>query len=227
MNIGNNGYATMSVDELRKVAWIDKYLDGHKGFIAGGCFKHILCDEKVSDIDIFFRSSDDLNEALRNVFYDEKLYKATRDTAKVVSYEELSTGMKIDLVKSIYGEPYEVLDRFDFTITKMAYYREEVPVDAVEESIDINPFNPTPSVASETKTENTIMYTPDFFFHLSTKRLVLDKDIPFPVSTFERMLRYTKYGYYPCRETKAKLIEAIQESEIPESVSQSLYNGMD
>ena len=50
------------------------------------------------------------------------------------------------------------------------------------------------------------MYDDKFFEHLHLKRLVIDDKIPFPMSTFERMLRYAKYGYFPCKETKLKII---------------------
>lgn len=61
-----------------------------------------------------------------------------------------------------------------------------------------------------------------------SKGLVIDDKIPFPMSTFERMLRYAKYGYFPCRETKLKLIKALNELNSREiEVSESLYKGWD
>lgn len=45
-----------------------------KGFIAGGCFKNILSGERVKDIDIFFESESDFQEAV-NLFNDEKHQK--------------------------------------------------------------------------------------------------------------------------------------------------------
>ena len=60
------------------------------------------------------------------------------------------------------------------------------------------------------------------------KRLVTDDKIPYPMSTFERMLRYAKYGYFPCRETKMKIIEAIRELDEREvELSENLYDGID
>lgn len=34
-------------DNFWQIRWLDKYMEGHKGFIAGGCFKNILSGEKV------------------------------------------------------------------------------------------------------------------------------------------------------------------------------------
>lgn len=39
----------------RQLWWLDKFLAGHKGFIAGGCFKNIFNNEHVKDLDVFFR----------------------------------------------------------------------------------------------------------------------------------------------------------------------------
>ena len=76
--------------------------------------------------------------------------------------------------------------------------------------------------------EYKVMYDDKFFEHLHTKRLVVDDKILFPMSTFERMIRYIKYGYMPCRETKLKIATAIHETNIEDiSVSKSLYEGMD
>lgn len=58
--------------------------------------------------------------------------------------------------------------------------------------------------------------------------VVIDKDIPFPMSTFERMLRYAKYGYFPCKETKMKIINALRDlTDEQVELSESLYDGMD
>lgn len=43
--------------------FLDQYMQGHKGFIAGGCFKNILSREKVKDVDIFFHNQSDFDEA--------------------------------------------------------------------------------------------------------------------------------------------------------------------
>lgn len=38
----------------RQLWWLDKLLIGHKGYIAGGCFKNIFNNERAKDIDVFF-----------------------------------------------------------------------------------------------------------------------------------------------------------------------------
>ena len=69
-----NNFVIDTPDNFRQIRWLDKYMEGHKGFIAGGCFKNILSGERVKDIDIFFESESDFQEAI-DLFNDEKHQK--------------------------------------------------------------------------------------------------------------------------------------------------------
>lgn len=69
-----NNFVIDTPDNFWQIRWLDKYMEGHKGFIAGGCFKNILSEEKVKDIDVFFESESDFQEAV-NLFNDEKHQK--------------------------------------------------------------------------------------------------------------------------------------------------------
>lgn len=69
-----NNFIIDTPDNFWQIRWLDKYMEGHKGFIAGGCFKNILSGERVKDIDIFFESEDDFQEAV-DLFNDEKHQK--------------------------------------------------------------------------------------------------------------------------------------------------------
>ena len=40
--------------------FLDKFMMGHKGYIAGGCFKNIFNGEKIKDIDIFFDNEEEM-----------------------------------------------------------------------------------------------------------------------------------------------------------------------
>lgn len=69
-----NNFVIDTPDNFWQIRWLDKYMEGHKGFIAGGCFKNILSGEKVKDIDIFFESESDFQETV-DLFNDEKHQK--------------------------------------------------------------------------------------------------------------------------------------------------------
>lgn len=65
-----------------------------------------------------------------------------------------------------------------------------------------------------------------FFEHLHMKKLVLNENILFPVSTFERSYRYRGYGYGLCRESKGHLLNALKTADIS-NLSNELYFGLD
>lgn len=197
-------------DNFWYLRFLDKYMQGHKGFIAGGCFKNILSREQVKDIDIFFECYTDFEDAVNyfNVLIanEKDNWQFKYRNEKVCAFQQKGSKVWIELVESVFGEPDQILDKFDFTVTKFVYYKA---------STDIN-------------TEYRLLYHKDFFEHLHQKRLVIDKDIPFPISTWERTYRYKGYGYNMCRETKKKLLEAIRNTTTDdESLSFYLQGGWD
>lgn len=103
---------------------------------------------------------------------------------------------------------------------KMAYYKEPKyeEEEYEEEEDDYFPFSSASIVAYEYK----LLYHEKFFEHLHMKRLVIDENIPFPVSTWERSYRYKGYGYNMCRETKKKLLQALKGVNVEEE-DVSLY----
>jgi len=156
----------------------------------------------------------------------------------VKAYKHNRTGITIELCCKIYGTAEEILKKFDFTIVKFAYFKEEVEDETGATKDDEEPLvidvdkEIEEWLGTEAKPKTHIEYKllmdDKFFEHLHMKRLVIDDEIPFPMSTFERMFRYAKYGYFPCRETKMKIIRALRElSEEQVELSESLYDGMD
>ena len=225
--------------------WLDEFMEGHKGFICGGCFKNIFNKEAVKDLDIFFKSNSDFENAV-NYFdsmtagYDEgdgivseeeAQYRFLYENPNVKAYVHKRTGVRIELCGKIFGTAEEILNQFDFTIVKFAYYKEEVAnaqTDVVDKEIGewIGLFEGNND--TNTHIEYKVMHDDKFFEHLHMKRLVADNEIPFPMSTFERMFRYAKYGYFPCKETKMKIIKELRElSEQQVELSENLYDGMD
>ncbi|HAC2183034.1 TPA_asm: hypothetical protein GJJ58_11055 [Listeria monocytogenes] len=198
------GYIIKDAIEYRQLNILDQFLEGHNGFIAGGCFKNIFNNEKVKDVDVFFRNKRDYENAVD--YYTNKednIIRKSYSNANVCAFYHRPSGIRIELVKSVFGEPEDVLDNFDFTITKVARYISD--------------------------NEHKVALHPEFFEHLHLNKLVIDDKLIFPVSTFERMIRYIAYGYLPCLETKAKLVDAINSIQnIDENdFSKSLYEGLD
>ncbi len=220
--------------------WLDEFMTGHKGFICGGCFKNIFNHEKVKDLDIFFKNRTDFDEAVQyfdsqSTGYEGKdkgveIYQFYYENDNVKAYKHIKKGITVELCCKIFGNAEDILNNFDFTVTKFSYYKEEVE-DETGATIEYEPFGiepVEPNKKPETHIEYKILHDDKFFEHLHLKRLVTDNKIPYPMSTFERMLRYAKYGYFPCRETKMKIIKALRDlSEQQVELSESLYDGMD
>lgn len=239
-------------DNFWVLNWLDEFMVGHKGFICGGCFKNIFNHEKVKDLDIFFKSKEDWEDAVKwfdsqargyvdieefdnenGLSEEEANYTFYYQNDNVKAYKHKKTGVTIELCCTIFGTAEEILNKFDFTIVKFAYYKEEVE-DATGAEVDPwdDEFGDLISEISDGKSqthiEYRILHDEKFFEHLHMKRLVIDNEIPFPMSTFERMFRYAKYGFFPCKETKMKIISDLRDLDDKQvELSESLYDGMD
>jgi hypothetical protein len=139
------------IDNFWILNWLDEFMMGHKGFICGGCFKNIFNKEKVKDLDIFFEKASDFDEAVeyfdsRTLGYEgndkqEEEYTFYYENEKVKAYKHIRTGTVIELCSNIYGKPEEILSRFDFTVTKFAYYKAEIEDEIGEEYVsEVDPF---------------------------------------------------------------------------------------
>lgn len=195
-----------------KLRQLDKYMTDHKGYIAGGVFKNIFNNEKYKDVDIFFENEKDYLEALEHYRTNSKYVLAYKND-KTTAYRDKETGITLELIRHKYKSPLEMINEFDFTITKFVYYKELTDGNE-DEMKDI---------------EWKVAYHSKFFEHLHMKRLVVDEGLVLPVNSLNRMFRYAKYGYFPCRETKAKLITALRDlsSFSEELLGIELYNGLD
>lgn len=189
---------------------LDKFMVNHKEFIAGGCFKNLFNRERIKDVDIFFRSEGDFWDAVDKLCGSGE-FTSTYTSDNVSGFRHNKSGVAVELVRTIFGTPEEIISQFDFTVAKFAYCKE-----LVEEE------------TNESVWEYKAVYHPQFFEHLHLKRLIIDDKIPFPMSTFNRVLRYRKYGFVPCVETKQKLINALRNlSESEVLVPTNFYEGFD
>lgn len=211
-------YKENNPDNFYQVRWLDNYMEGHKGFIAGGCFKNIFCGEKVKDIDIFFECEKDFNEAVNFFEYKEDVVKKY-ENKKAIAFQKEGSKTWFELIRSIYGTPEEIISNFDFTITKMAYFKKPI----YKESKEVDEIDMLFEEEQIDGYEYCLLHHNDFFEHLHMKRLVIDENIPFPISTWERTYRYKGYGFNMCRETKKNLLEAIQKTDL-NSQDLSMYN---
>lgn len=190
-------------ETFNKVRFLDYYMEGHAGFIAGGSFKNIFKKEKIKDLDFFFHNENDFNQA-NEFFKSNEEYVFSYENNNTISYKNKKTNIRIELIRHTYGTPIEIISMFDFSITRYAYAK-KIEADGV---VYYNVFVDT------------------FFEDLMNNKLVIDGDLKFPISSFERSYRYRSYGYGLCKESKAKLIEALKISST-DDLSNDLYFGLD
>ena len=196
-------YITKSPQVLTKVRFLDVYMAGHRGYIAGGCFKNIFQNNRIKDIDVFFENETDFSEAVIH-FKGSPDYVFSYENKNTVAYKNIITNIRVELIRRFFAPAAEMLDSFDFSITKFAYVKTRV-----EDSVTFD-----------------CLFHPDFFEHLVCKKLVLGTNILFPVSTFERSLRYSRYGFGLCKESKQNLVENLKRTNI-DDFSDALYFGID
>lgn len=209
-------FKVQDVLNFRQLFFLDKFLIGHKGFIAGGCFKNIFNKEKIKDIDVFFENETDFLEAVK--YFSELIkekpseYRRSYQNKKVWAVYSIKDHLMIEFIRSVFGSPKSIIDNFDFSITKFAYYRNY-------ENIDEDDY----------RAQFEVIYHEGYFEHLLMKRLVIDDEIPFPVSTFNRSYKYQSYGYSLCKESKIKLITSLREIDVlnEDELGKSLYEGKD
>ena len=92
-----------SADNFFDIRFLDEFMMGHKGYIAGGCFKNIFNHEKIKDIDIFFEKKDDFDEAVEYfdnlTTEDDAKYILWYENKNVKAYKHLKKNIVIELCK--------------------------------------------------------------------------------------------------------------------------------
>jgi hypothetical protein len=187
---------------------LDQYMSGHKGFIAGGVFKNLFNDEPIRDIDIFFEKEEDYIDGLK-YFQKNNNYGKLYKNDNCYAFYNKKSNTHIELVKRRFAPPQQIIEIFDFSIVRAAYYKQ------INEEGGIN---------------YKFMYVDRFFEDLHQKKLVIDIDwdkIPLPANTFDRAFKYQRYGYALCRESKVKLIESLRNLQGDIDFNKSLYFGID
>lgn len=202
------------IGNFPQIRFMKEFMIGHPGFIAGGCFKSAFSGGRPHDLDMFFRSMGEYKDAVKYFERNKDEYVRGYQNQNVESFIHIKSKIRIECIKKIFGDPKQIISQFDFTITKFAFYTEVEPPEDEDGDWNYTDF---------------VIYHPQFFEHLFMKRLVVDDKIPFPVSTFNRTYKYALSGYFPCRETKSKIIKALR--LLPDftdgELSKPFYEGVD
>lgn len=185
-------FTIKSQTDFEQLFFLRKYLAGHNGFIAGGCFKDIFLKREVRDIDIFFRSLEEALVAIALYTVDPE-YRLLYENRNATGFTEISTGRTIELVIARFGNPTDIINQFDFSICKFSLYSE-----TWNDKLLTNP-----------KLNFICVYSAEFFTDLTRGRLVLDGDILTAGFTLERVAKYARYGFKIDKINLCLLTEAL------------------
>lgn len=131
-------------------------------YIAGGALTSVFSDKPINDLDIYFYKEEDYEKLKKKIEFNKKTRYAT-DLAD--SYE--IKGVKIQLIKKIFGTPKEIFKYYDFTVCMCAY---------------------------DFKT-NQIIMDEDFLYDLAQKQLCFNENTMYPICSLWRIKKYLNRGY--------------------------------
>ena len=109
------------LDKLLRKAGIEPHTDNF--FIAGGALTSVFLNTTVTDLDIFFYNQKAFDEFKRSqgrdkpIFANKKYFVCQTDCAESYCINDI----RIQLIKKVCGDPYDVIFRFDYTICMAAY----------------------------------------------------------------------------------------------------------
>lgn len=178
--------------DFEQLFFLRKYLVGHNGFIAGGCFKDIFLKREVRDVDIFFRSLEEASVAIALYTVDPE-YRVLYENRNAAGFTEISTGRTIELVVARFGNPTDIINQFDFSICKFCLYSE-----TWHDKLLTNP-----------RLNFICAYSVEYFTDLTRGRLVLDGSILTAGFTLERVAKYARYGFKIDKINLSLLTEAV------------------
>lgn len=149
---------------------VRRILAGADAILAGGAISSVFMDLPVKDYDIFFRTKENLEQALYPL---DALCEDSEDCFKVIETDTACTysigTITLQLISMDYilGSPEEVLSKFDFTCCMGAY------------CFKIGEF----------------VLHKDFLLHLSQRKLAYNINSKFPIASMYRIKKYLKKNF--------------------------------
>jgi len=152
--------------------------------IAGGFIRAYYAGEVPSDMDLYFETKDQCQEActlLRNAEW-----KQVYETKEATSFTK--NNKIVQVISFINGGAEEILSKFDFTVCQVA-------IDGIEKN-------------SADELKGILLMHNDFFEHLASRLLVFTNSSR-PLSSLKRVIKYIKRGYSICDGNIIRIARAI------------------
>jgi hypothetical protein len=106
-----------AVDMLKSLPWWIR----DNAILAGGALRAAFDGTEVKDYDLFFRSEEHFQFAVR-ILQQHMLYAEGADAGRTKLFVCVENGYQINLVGFAFGTPEETMARFDFRCCRMALY---------------------------------------------------------------------------------------------------------
>ena len=179
-----------------------------KGFIAGGVILSRLMRTK-SDVDIFYNEEVEAENAYFQFKkeYDDHKFATPPTISKLVKHVSSKKNayrvqlrqpyVQLDIVRIPFKSPVDCIRQFDFTIVMVAVDR-----------------------------DGNFYHHKNWYEHIAAKSLVVN-ELPFPVSTAWRVLKYMQKGFCICPTQYQKILTAVKNNTKPDDTLDGFYDAFD
>jgi len=181
--MADSDYIVRDASQFEELRLLNPYINENQGFIAGGVFKDLFLNKNFRDIDVFFMEQQNFHNEIIKLNESEEFLKKY-ENVNAIGFEEKSTKIRVDCVRKCFGNPTEILNSFDFSVSKFALFK------------DVNK-------------KLKVIYHPYFFEDLITKKLRIDSEYKDPIAQFSRILKYSRYGFKIDKTDQIKLLHLI------------------
>lgn len=138
--------------------------------IAGGMIGSLFSNKEINDVDVYFRTNEDLYSFALDTIEDVTVVSHTKKATQYLDYSNVEKGIQI-LVQLIhfrkYDKPEDIFDTYDFTVCMGAF---------------------------DFKTESFVLH-PDFMKHNSQRILKFNQGTSYPLISAIRVDKYKNKGY--------------------------------
>lgn len=197
----SSDYIIRDAYQYEKLFMLFKFFDNKEyGFIAGGVFKDIFLSRDFRDLDWFFTQEFEFSDVLNKINQDPN-YLKTYENNNAVGFENNYLKVKEELVKKYFGRPQEILDSFDFSVSKFCLYRENKKL--------------------------KVMFHKNFFEDLTTRNLRYSSEVKNPVLSLYRVMKYSGYGFSLHKSDFLKLMIRVNQMDSKEIKDLFLENPYD
>lgn len=163
-------------------------------FIAGGSIASLALGETPNDYDVWFENEDRWRDATDRVLAVAAIHNTPvsvlAQTNHAVTFRVAGISPVFQFVKSRCGDPYDVVEQFDFLHTQAFFYLD----DSGEGSLEF-------------ANRNSIEF-------IEERVLVFEGDLDYPTHTLSRIAKFALRGWKIPDRTLAALIRAIREADV-------------